>query len=215
LNTVGAGIESLLNRVLALDPDAVRRLASLHGRVLLLELTESDATQGRAKYTRGEDPGRNAPIRFYVLPRADGVRVAREYDGVPDVTIAGTAAVFMRQLLRGPTVSGELTIRGDIELGQRFQRIVASFRPDWEEGVARVAGDIPARQLGRMAARLREWGRHAARTLSEDTADYLKEEAMILAKRQRVENFMRAVDTLRTDVDRLEKRAQRLGALRR
>lgn len=188
-------LEEAVNRALQLDPDAIRRLGALEGKVILLEL----AAEG-------------APLRFYLFPGASGLRLQRAYDRMPDVTISGTAAVFLRQLVRGPTVSDALTIRGDIELGQRFQRILSGLEPDWEEGLARVVGDVPAHQIARLAQGLREWAGQALQTLGADGAEYLQEEALILARRERVREFLREVDRLRADTDRLEKRLQRLAS---
>lgn len=187
-------IEQGINRALRLDPDASRRLAELNGKVILLEIAEE-----------------HRPLRFYIAPTESGVSLRREYEGLPDVTISGTPSVFLRQFFSGPTVSGEMTVRGDIELGQRFQRIVSNLKPDWEEGLAQLVGDIPAHQLGRAARALREWGGQALRTVGQDAAEYLKEEALIAAKRERVQAFLQDVDRLRADVDRLEKRVQRLS----
>lgn len=193
VSVLGRLLQGAINRALQLDPDAVRRLRELSGKAILLEL----AAEG-------------APLRVYVLPSESGLKLLREYDRMPDVTISGTASVFLGQLLRGPTVSDALTIRGDIELGQRFQRILSNARPDWEEGLARLVGDVPAHQLARVAHGLRDWAAQALRTLGADGAEYLQEEAFVLAKRERVAEFLREVDRLRADTDRLEKRLQRL-----
>lgn len=190
-------IEAAANRALRLDPDALRRLGELEGRVLLLEL----AAEG-------------APLRFYVLPGRHGLTLNADYDRQPDVTISGTVPVFLGQLLRGPRVSQALTIRGDIELGQRFQRILSRLDPDWEEGLAAIVGDVAAHQAGRAARGLREWARAALGALGDDAAEYLQEEAYVAAKRERVAQFLREVDRLRADVDRLESRVQRLEARR-
>jgi ubiquinone biosynthesis protein UbiJ len=187
-------LDAALSRVLRLDPDAARRLGELHGKVILLEIA-----------------GEGTPLRLYVIPSAAGVRIARRYDGLPDVTITGTVAVFVNQLARGPTVSDALVIRGDIELGQRFQRIASAFAPDWEEVLARVIGDVPGHQIGRMVRAFFGWSREALQTLGTDSAEYLQEEAFVLAKRARVEAFLRDVDRLRADADRLHKRIERLA----
>ena len=183
-----------MNRALALDPEALRRLGELDGKVILLELASGQS-----------------PVRVYVLPTHVGVRLLREYAGVADVTITGTPSIYLRQLLRGPTVSGELTIRGDIELGQQFQRILTSLHIDWEEGLAQYIGDVPAHELGRFARGMRQWGERVLRTLGADMSEYLQEESLVLAKRERVQEFLREVDRLRADADRLEKRLQQLG----
>ncbi len=182
-----------MNRTLRLDPDGMQRLGELQGKVILLELAEA-AT----------------PLRLYVIPAEDGVRLRRDHERLPDVTISGTATVFLNQFFRGPTISDALTIRGDVDLGQRFQRLLSQLDPDWEEGLARVVGDIPAHQLARLARGVFHWAREAVRTFALDGAEYLKEEAFVLAKRERVEEFLRDVDRLRADADRLEKRLARL-----
>lgn len=196
MHVLGRMLEGAVNRALRLDPEALRRLGELEGRVLLIELAAEGAP----------------PLRFYVSPTASGVRLHLEHDRAPDVTIGGTPAVFLNQLARGPAVSSALTVRGDIELGRRFQRILARLDPDWEEGLASVVGDIPAHQLGRLAHGFRAWAGGALRALGDDTAEYLKEESFVLAKRERVEGFLREVDRLRADADRLEKRVERLAS---
>jgi len=187
--------ERVINRVLRLDPDARRRFGDLAGKTILVEV----AAEG-------------APLRIFVSPSADGIALRRESERTPDVTISGTASIFLRQW-RGSdaAVSDELTIRGDIELGQRFQRALSALDPDWEEGLARVLGDLPAHQIARFARSARVWTRNTTAALADDTAEYLKEEALILAKRERVAEFMGAVDVLRSDADRLEQRLQRLA----
>lgn len=193
ISFVGRLFEGAVNRALQLDPDALRRLSELEGKVILVELAQE-----------------GTPLRFYVLPSASGIRLLSEYEGAPHVTISGTASLFFGQLVRGPTVSDALTVRGDIELGQRFQRILAALDPDWEEGLARVVGDVPAHQFARFGRGLRAWALQSLRTLGADSAEYLQEEAFVLAKRERVAEFLREVDRLRADADRLEKRLHRL-----
>lgn len=188
-------VEEALARLLELDPDTRARLSELDGKVICLELADD-----------GE------PLRLYVLPDKAGARLLRTYAGLPDVTISGTPAVFLRQLA-GPRVSAELKIRGDVELGSRFQRALAGFAPDWEEGLARMVGDLPARRIANAARAVIDFGRRTARTLEQDAAEYLVEEARLAVPRHRVEAFLKEVDRLRMDVDRLDKRIERVNRL--
>lgn len=187
------GAQVLFNRLLVYDPDTQQRLHALAGKVICLEL-------------------RDAPLRLYVLPTATGVELCGAHDGAVDVTIAGSAAVFARLLsARGRTpVAGELQISGDIELGQRFQRIVRGLDIDGEEMIARLVGDLPARQLGNAFRAARAWALHAGTTLERDAVEYLQEEVRVLAKREQVAAFLSGVDRVRADVDRLEQRIKRL-----
>lgn len=189
-------VEKFLHRLLDFDPDTRARLRALSGKVICLELRDSGGT----------------PQRLYLTPTADGVNLARAHDGPVDVTISGTASVFARQVYaRGGTpMVGELQINGDIDLGQRFQQALRGLDIDFEEMLARVLGDVPSHQLGNAARAARTWGRRAGEILARDVAEYLQEEAYVLAKRERVAAFLRGVDQLRADADRLERRIQRL-----
>jgi ubiquinone biosynthesis protein UbiJ len=189
--------EAALNRLLWLDPAALQRLGELDGKRLRLHLT---------------DPA-GQPWDLDLLPSEAGLRfdpVSGDHE--PDVTIVGTSAVFA-QLLFGETPPGrhaELTIRGDIELGNRFRSILERLDLDWEEPVSHVTGDVVAHALGRAARDLRVWARAAARSLGQDVADYLQEESRLLARRERVESFLADAERLHADTDRLEKRLARL-----
>lgn len=187
--------EELGNRLLRLDADTLERLGTLHGKTISLEVQSGDA----------------APLRVYIFPSEAGVRLRTDCAGAPDVTIAGDTALFAR-LFRGGAqpVAGELKISGDIELGQRFQRIIEGIDIDWEEQVAHYIGDVPAHALGNVVRDLRAWTAHAADSFGFAITEYLHEEALVLAKRPRVQVFVGAVDRLRADVDRLEQRVRRL-----
>ena len=187
------GAQALFNRLLRYDPDTQRRLGAIAGKVICLEL-------------------RDASLRLYVLPSAVGIELRSEHDGVVDVTIAGSVAVFTRLMsARGQApVAGELQISGDIELGQQFQRIVRGLDIDAEEMLAHRLGDVPARQLGNMFRAARDGMAHAGATLERDAVEYLQEEVRVLAKREQVAAFLSGVDRVRADVDRLEQRIKRL-----
>jgi ubiquinone biosynthesis protein UbiJ len=149
-----------------------------------------------------------------VLPSETGLQLREHHEGTPDVTLTGDFQVFARFALRhvAPEVvaAGELQISGDIELGQRFQRLLESVDIDWEEQAARVLGDVAAHQLGNALRDLSRWSRAAAQTLRTDTAEYLQEETRLLPSRTRAEAFREAVETLQREAEHLEKRVERL-----
>jgi ubiquinone biosynthesis protein UbiJ len=188
--------EEAINRVLRFDPEVRQRLGELHGRIIRLRL--SGVT----------------PLDIYVLPSESGLRLRAEHDQEPDVTIRGEVPLFAKlalgRITSRPVSAGEIQISGDIELGQRFQRILERIDIDWEEQAARVIGDVAAHQVGNAVRGLSRWSAQSLRTLGEDASEYLREETRLLAPRAQVESFLRAVDVLRDDVDRLEKRIARL-----
>lgn len=188
-------LEAAINRVLRFDPDTLARLGELDGKCIAVHL----AREGR-------------DVEFFLFPSASGFRIRATPDGVPDVTIRGDVPVFARLVFggNGAARAGELQISGDIELGQYFQRLLRQIDLDWEEQAARVVGDVAAHQLGRAVRGLRTWARQSRGYLEQDAREYLVEESRLLPRRESVEQFLRAVDTLRADADRLEKRLDQL-----
>ncbi|QKK10535.1 MAG: hypothetical protein HND59_01850 [Pseudomonadota bacterium] len=55
-----------------------------------------------------------------------------------------------------------------------------------------------------------DWSGQTLLTFARDFAGYMKSDAELLAEREAVANFLDAVDTLRSDVDRLAARVKRL-----
>ncbi|HJX18389.1 MAG TPA: SCP2 sterol-binding domain-containing protein [Acidiferrobacterales bacterium] len=187
-------IEEVGNRLLRLDPETLRRLGDLQGRVVCIEFREL----GR---------------KLYLHPSESGFRLATECDQVPAVTLRGTLATFARLGLGAETetlAAGELDIEGDAALGQRLQRILGDLDLDWEEPLARLFGDPFGHEIGRTARAVFDWQRQAFRTFGLNAAEYFQEEARLLPVRYEVEAFLNAVDVVRADVDRLTARVQRL-----
>lgn len=192
-------LQEIINRALRLDPDTLRQLGDMDGKVICVRVGAGGAE----------------PIAVFILPSQAGVRLRSDYDGKPDVAIAGDVPVFARLMLgrsSSGAVAGELQISGDIELGQQFQRTLNKIDIDWEEGASHYVGDVAAHALGRVVREMRARTRQAAGTIGQDIAEYLQEESRLLATPERVESFLKAVDELRGHVDRLEKRLQRLAS---
>ncbi|MEK7711795.1 MAG: SCP2 sterol-binding domain-containing protein [Pseudomonadota bacterium] len=187
-------IEDAGNRLLRLDPETLRRLGDLQGRVVCIEF---------------RDLGR----RIYLHPSESGFRLATECDQPPAVTLRGTLATFGRLGLGAETETlkaGELDIEGDAALGQRLQGIFRNLDLDWEEPLARLFGDPLGHEIGRAARAAFAWNRQALKTFGLNTAEYLQEEARLLPVRYEVEAFLNGVDGARADVDRLAARIRRL-----
>jgi ubiquinone biosynthesis accessory factor UbiJ len=187
-------IEEVGNRLLRLDPETLRRLGDLQGRVVCIEF-------------------RDIQRKIYLHPSESGFRIATESEQLPAVTLRGTLATFGRLGLGAETETlkaGELEIEGDAALGQRLQRIFRDLDLDWEEPLARLFGDPIGHELGRAARAAFAWHRQALKTFGLNSAEYLQEEARLLPVRDEVEAFLNGVDGVRADVDRLAARIQRL-----
>jgi len=185
-------LEQAVNAVIALDADAARRLARLHGRVIRIELVGPD-------------------IQLNFIPGHDGrIRLLGSIEGEPDCTLAGSPFDLVRasDKTEGPAqlFAGHVRIEGDTGLAQRFSEALAGLDIDWEEQLSHLTGDIAAHEIARGARAARREGERIGRSTRDNLSEYLTEEARLLPHRFEVEDFLEAVDALRDDAARLEAR---------
>lgn len=141
------------------------------------------------------------------------VDLAATTDRDPDVVITGSLLTLARLAGEsGQTAirEGDIDLTGDAETAQQFQRLLEYAKPDVEEEVSGVIGDVAAHRLGSMARGLARWGREVRSTMGDNVREYLQEESRDAPSRHEVDDFARQVDTLRDDVERAEARVNRL-----
>jgi ubiquinone biosynthesis protein UbiJ len=190
-------VETALNQYMRLDPVSFKRLTSLTGKVVAVNLRGMDTI-------------------FYLIFGSAGVSVQGEFDGKPDATLIGTpmalARVSIMQDSEDSFFAGEVEIKGDVELGQRLKKILDEIDIDWEEHLSKLTGDVIAHQVGNVVRETRSWGEKTLNSLGRDIAEYLQEESRHLPGRIEMDHFLSGVDEVRSDVDRLEARIKRLQA---
>ncbi len=187
-------LEQSINATLALDPQTVRRLATLQGKVIALAISGTGLT-------------------LHIAPQPEGVRLMNHYDGEVDTTLRGAPLALLR-MSSGKSgeglFSGAVTIDGDVETGQLLQRILQGLDIDWEEHLSRLTGDVLGHQLGKLLRGLAAFGNKSVATFGLNLCEYLQEERRLVAAPVQVAAFVAEVDTLRMAADRLEARIKRL-----
>ena len=194
LLTLTEGLETSINHVLKQDPASLQKLARLQGKVICFEFTEID-------------------LALYLFPHNQGLQVQYIYEGNADTTLRGSPLAFINMGLGDSTqslFSGEIRISGDIELGQRFKRILDQLDLDWEEWLSEYTGDLVAFKTGSVIRQLNAWGQEALKTLQLDSREYLQEEGELAPRPAELNDFTREISQLRDQVARLEARIQRL-----
>lgn len=192
--------EELVNRVLRMDPHTLDRLAELDGKVIAIQYRDEHGNE----------------LTRYMLPFGGGLRIRRDYEGLAHVTIGGNLPVFMQMIFRDAMpqsiVNADMQIRGDIDLGQKFKKILEGLEPDFEEALSKHVGDMAAHRLGRLVRHWQDFKKRAGNKFEQDMAEYAQEEARITPFRHEVDDFVNAVDDVRDRIDRLEQRIRSLGA---
>jgi ubiquinone biosynthesis protein UbiJ len=210
-----AVVEALLNRGVHASMQATALARRLGGTVLLLNIEgmasiRIGVVRGRLSLT-GTGPSleseavepadatiSGSPLALLRLAGANG--------------LAGTSgrAAMPRAARRVPARGAGAVVSGDAEIANSYRELLALARPDFEEELSRLIGDVPARALSQFALKTLAWARGARRTAGENIAEYLQEESRDLVNEPELEEFLHGVDTLRETADRVDARIARL-----
>jgi ubiquinone biosynthesis protein UbiJ len=155
----------------------------------------------------------NTALAAWIIVGEDRLELTDDYDAEPDVVISGSLLSLARMAGESGTSAlrdGSLELSGDPHLADDFQKLLAYARPDIEEELSGVVGDVVAHRLGDFARGVGNWGRDARSTMGANIREYLQEEGRDAPSRYEVDRFADKVSTLRDDVDRLEARISHL-----
>jgi ubiquinone biosynthesis protein UbiJ len=182
--------QDLLNRNIAGSSAARAMCRRLNGKVLALKFE-------------------GVPLNLFLRADAEQMVVTSQSDATASATLTGTPLAFMR--LVGPKPEdalrgGSVHISGDAETAQAFSELLRLARPDLEEELSRIVGDVPAHQIGQAARSVLGFARRTAETFTQNVSEFLQHESRDAPSRTEADEFSSSVDKLRDDVDRLEAR---------
>jgi len=185
-----AGLESVVNGMLALDPDALARFRPCHGKVIALELQGTGLT-------------------LFCLPSTTGLTLMNQYQGPADTILSGRPFALFR-LASGDSTKvmfdGDVIIRGDVETGQAFKHALDRIDIDWEEHLSHLTGDVIAHKAGHLVREFTQWWQNNSRRFADNMRDYIQDEVQLSPTQDEAEQFYRDIGTLRDDIARLSAR---------
>ena len=180
-------LEKALSKYLQMDPDLLRHMAGLSGKVIKVEITEPN-------------------IEFFLYPDASGIRISSVCDQPVDACIKGPFFVLLAASRGGEELAStqrQIQLEGDIDLAHKFSQILQHRHIDWEEPLARWIGDTAAHKIGNVVRDANEWRKNVSGNIRENITDYLQESLRVLPPREEVEDLFADIYRLRNDVERL------------
>ncbi len=185
-----AALEMALNRLLALDPLTLERLAALEGRVIALDLPALG-------------------LHFTLAPHGNGLQWLSLAPEAADVRIGGSLADLLRAHAGGG-LDG-LQVDGDKHLASAFANALREARVDWPELLVPWLGDLLAQRgaqaVGAVAAAVRD----GADSLLRSGGEFLQYERPVLISATEWDSFQAAVRALHDSVSELERRVALLA----
>jgi ubiquinone biosynthesis protein UbiJ len=150
--------------------------------------------------------------------RFQSLDTARAPAGAPavDATITGTPLSLLALLAPSRTdpqpviQRGEVRIEGDTETAQQFRELALLLPPDFENALSGMVGRSAAHVVMRGLRGATDWTRAAAWTSVQNLSEYLAHERRDLVSRAEAEHFLRGVDDLREQLDRMAARTAHL-----
>ncbi len=197
-------------------PDPLEALLRPIAKVLNRNISESTPARELATQLDGKTVAirvRDTALAMYFVFDEDVVTLTTEFDADPDVAITGSLVRLARMVAGAGAQAirdGEIDLTGDAATAQGFQALLDHAKPDVEEELSRVIGDVAAHQLAEFARGVGNWARDARATMGDNIREYLQEERRDLPTRYEVEQFSQRVGELRDDVERIAARLKRL-----
>ncbi len=198
ISLIAPTIETLINQVLQLDPDAQARLEPLNGKLIKFELLDLKQS-----------------IFFKIDEQY--IIVKDTFEQEPNAELKGNSLSFFNLALseqQDPLFKGEVLFSGEIQTAQKFQTFFEHLDIDWEEHLSKYTGDIVAHELFKAGKSFHGWAMETLNTAKLNMSEYLRFEAKATPASIELENFYDDVADLKSDVDRLEQRINRLVALK-
>ena len=185
---VTAVIETSLNTLVNDDPALVRRLSRLKGQIIQVNLKELNKT-----------------LTFVFSQQID---VLSEYEGQPDCYLSLNLSV-LPELREQSNITklikqDKLILEGDIQLAQKFSQLMTDCKPDLEEWLSRVTGDVVAHTLVQGVKNVGDLVTKQAKKHQNHFAQVLTEEWKIAPAPLEVAHFCDQVDDVKSSAARLE-----------
>lgn len=195
LHTAGlAGMEALINKLLALDPASQYKLKALENHCFSIRCT-------------------SPTIELFLIPTAGEINLRSVYEDKPSTRLVGKASDYIELLQAdepaSQLINGELQLEGNSQALIELQKILHSLDLDWEAALSKPFGDVIGHQLGKGIRQGLKAAFYMGNRAKEQLQDFLLYESGVSAQASEVEQFNDQVDNLVKRTERLEARFKR------
>lgn len=152
------------------------------------------------------------PVSATLVVLEDGGLAMAGDSAEPDAIVTIPFPVALRLLANDEAATTLATLEGDTELAATLAKVLRGMQWEYEEDLSKLIGDIPAHEIAEFGRKASAEVKKQTINLAEMLTEYWQEEQPLIAKKRHVEQFIKEVDTLREDTERLTKRLEKLSA---
>ena len=150
------------------------------------------------------------PLRVTITVDQNGLFTVAAPEATPDVTISFASDATFKFLSDPGSAFAAARLTGAANFAEALAFVFRNLRWDYEGDLSSVIGDIPATRLTRFLSAGVDQTRSAIRRLGANLSEYATEDSRLLASSRDITQFCAAVDLLRDDLARFEKRVAKL-----
>jgi ubiquinone biosynthesis protein UbiJ len=191
-------LEYSINLAISLDPQTKKQMRDFNDKIISFEIT-------------------TFPSPIFIIGNNDRFTLAFTSELPAQVAVRGSLFAFLRCLVHKNPVqeftTGELTLFGESDIAEKLFQLFSYLEIDWEEQLSKIVGDVAANTLYGFFQKSAQWGKQTLVACTKNSSEYLQEEVDVLAPNAAISDFIKDVDTLRDDAQRLAARVARLNAM--
>lgn len=182
-------LQKAINHALALDDSMPAKIQALDGKVLEIIISP-------------------LYVNFFIRFAQKELQLHVENDGLADTVIRSSPLGLIRLSLLPASkmrslFNDDISISGDVELGQSVKKLFDEMDIDWEGHLARFTGDVVAYQVGSFFRQGFAFKRQMSDSVRHNLTEYLQEELRVFPPREEINDFFKDVDDLSLRVERL------------
>jgi ubiquinone biosynthesis protein UbiJ len=184
-------LQTIINRYISLDKEIEQKLKPLRGKILEINIKKT-------------------PFHYGFLFTKNNIEIISADKIAADAVISGDLFTFLK-LFKSSSLSNmsKLSITGDQAFSESAYHLLHDLDIDWEEVLSHYTGDVIAHKVGQCVDGLQKWFSRGAHSFKVSLTEYVQEELRYFPSTVEMNDFMKEVDELKHDLDRVSLRLSR------
>jgi ubiquinone biosynthesis protein UbiJ len=146
-----------------------------------------------------------------LIDKAGQFTIAQSLASEPNVTLTIGSDVFSAFVAGGKESAAQhVKVSGDVDLAHAMSKLAGQLRWEFEEDLSKLVGDAMAHRIVQAAKKANAYGQSAIKDVGGSVFEYFVHEKPTLVQRDELTQYKNNLRQLRDDVERIEKRIERL-----